>query len=488
MASIAYGPAPPLRLQVLHTRALEAANPAIMWLGLAFATRRAVILLRYWALYAIVLVRIDSLILGNDHPALALGRPSVSLRLAWENRPRSLPKPDRRQSMASLVLLMILVPCVASVLNMQFSPASAATLEAQSSTSVAAGSLAATQAGEAPTDATAPPAPAAMTEMDKWLQAADRLRDRGGDWYNQGVAMRRLIELGHHPVHAAGYIGNFRLESGLIPSRHQYGGGPGRGIAQWEGGRREVLYNIAALSGRPWDDLIYQVDFVNLELGTTETRARDVVRTATDAAQAAVLVRRYYERPNPAKAHEDRRIAYAVETANAFNEELAHVNLLALAASEAPAEETPHTVAPPPAPPAPEWLHPFPEMSRCTSGVGDRWGTVHQGVDMANGRLGSPVINIHDGVVRRAGPASGYGFAVYVEYPGGFIVEYGHVMPGSITELHEGMFVPAGYQLAQVGNEGQSTGPHLHFEVTTSMHGDYVDPEPWLAERGVVLC
>jgi murein DD-endopeptidase MepM/ murein hydrolase activator NlpD len=51
-----------------------------------------------------------------------------------------------------------------------------------------------------------------------------------------------------------------------------------------------------------------------------------------------------------------------------------------------------------------------------------------------------------------------------------------------------GQAVSAGQQIAEVGNRGQSTGPHLHFEVHTGgLYANRSDPAPWLAAHGISL-
>jgi murein DD-endopeptidase MepM/ murein hydrolase activator NlpD len=58
---------------------------------------------------------------------------------------------------------------------------------------------------------------------------------------------------------------------------------------------------------------------------------------------------------------------------------------------------------------------------------------------------------------------------------------YGHV---NTTTVNIGERVWAGDQIATMGNRGNSTGPHLHFEVL--LNGtDRVDPVGWLAKRGI---
>jgi murein DD-endopeptidase MepM/ murein hydrolase activator NlpD len=117
-----------------------------------------------------------------------------------------------------------------------------------------------------------------------------------------------------------------------------------------------------------------------------------------------------------------------------------------------------------------------------TSGFGGRWGTTHYGIDIANA-IGTPIVSAMDGVVVEAGPASGFGLWVRVQHADGTVTVYGHVneiIAGTGTQ------VKAGDLIATVGNRGQSTGPHLHFEVWLN-GGQKVDPQAWLSERGISL-
>jgi murein DD-endopeptidase MepM/ murein hydrolase activator NlpD len=122
--------------------------------------------------------------------------------------------------------------------------------------------------------------------------------------------------------------------------------------------------------------------------------------------------------------------------------------------------------------------------ARLSSGFGQRWGTLHAGLDFA-APIGTPEYAAADGVVLRAGAASGFGLAVYVQHQNGDVTVYGH-MEQILVE--EGQTVRAGDTIALLGDAGQSTGPHLHFEVHVGgIDGERVDPLPWLRERGVAV-
>ncbi|MSW65512.1 MAG: peptidoglycan DD-metalloendopeptidase family protein, partial [Actinobacteria bacterium] len=122
--------------------------------------------------------------------------------------------------------------------------------------------------------------------------------------------------------------------------------------------------------------------------------------------------------------------------------------------------------------------------ARLSSTFGYRWGTLHAGIDLAAPML-TPEYAAMDGVVVKAGAASGFGQAVYIQHENGDVTVYGHMETILVTE---GQVVQAGETIALLGNRGQSTGPHLHFEVHVGgIDGEKVDPIPWLAERGVTV-
>ncbi len=115
-----------------------------------------------------------------------------------------------------------------------------------------------------------------------------------------------------------------------------------------------------------------------------------------------------------------------------------------------------------------------------TSGFGYRWGVLHGGIDIANS-IGTPILAASDGVVIDAGPTAGYGIWVKLRHSDGTVTLYGHL---SAVLVNVGERVYAGDQIAKMGNTGNSTGPHLHFEVL--LNGtDRVDPVGWLAKRGL---
>jgi murein DD-endopeptidase MepM/ murein hydrolase activator NlpD len=126
----------------------------------------------------------------------------------------------------------------------------------------------------------------------------------------------------------------------------------------------------------------------------------------------------------------------------------------------------------------------LPTVGRISSGFGPRLHPIkkvvlfHDGIDIA-APYGAPVYAMCDGVVLYAGPARGFGTEVVLSHKGGITTVYGHVSRILVTEGP----VRAGQPIALIGNEGDSTGPHLHAEVRINDRA--VDPVAWLRAHGV---
>ncbi|MCH5585310.1 peptidoglycan DD-metalloendopeptidase family protein [Shimazuella sp. AN120528] len=104
-----------------------------------------------------------------------------------------------------------------------------------------------------------------------------------------------------------------------------------------------------------------------------------------------------------------------------------------------------------------------------TSGFKFRWGRMHEGVDFGTqGKIGIPYRAAADGVVVESRVSSGYGWLITIyhgEYNGQpFYTRYAHSYPYEV-KVKVGQEVTKGEIISAVGNNGHSTGPHLHFEV-----------------------
>ncbi|MFD4431361.1 peptidoglycan DD-metalloendopeptidase family protein [Nocardia sp. NPDC058497] len=127
-----------------------------------------------------------------------------------------------------------------------------------------------------------------------------------------------------------------------------------------------------------------------------------------------------------------------------------------------------------------------------TSGFGMRWGEQHQGQDFAAAPM-TPIYAVADGVVVRAGAASGFGFWVVIDHNmGGAVVSsvYGHMFAADVL-VREGDTVGIGQRIAAVGYNGQTVpagpdGAHLHLEIWTGGGrfggGTAIDPMSWLQD------
>lgn len=103
----------------------------------------------------------------------------------------------------------------------------------------------------------------------------------------------------------------------------------------------------------------------------------------------------------------------------------------------------------------------YPVRGRLTSGYGTRWGRLHSGIDLATAK-GTKIVAADGGKVIAAGYNGSLGYMVKIDHGGGKVSLYGHC---SKLFVKIGQRVYQGQHIANVGNTGRSTGPHLHFEI-----------------------
>ena len=127
------------------------------------------------------------------------------------------------------------------------------------------------------------------------------------------------------------------------------------------------------------------------------------------------------------------------------------------------------------------FLWPAPSCHRVSSPYGWRSSGWHNGIDLVKaggGASGTPVIASKSGrveVVQRS--SSGYGNMVLINHGDGYKTRYAHMIKGSIT-VSVGDYVDAGQTIGKVGSTGNSTGPHLHFEVIRN--GETQNPKNYI--------
>lgn len=109
-----------------------------------------------------------------------------------------------------------------------------------------------------------------------------------------------------------------------------------------------------------------------------------------------------------------------------------------------------------------------------TSPFGMRWGRLHAGIDIGAG-FGTSIRAAAGGTVIHAGWLGGYGNLVVIDHGGGLATAYGHQQAVYVSS---GQSVAQGEVIGEVGSTGNSTGPHLHFEVRVT--GAPVDPLGYL--------
>lgn len=130
-----------------------------------------------------------------------------------------------------------------------------------------------------------------------------------------------------------------------------------------------------------------------------------------------------------------------------------------------------------------------PSTGRRTSDFGGRespcrgCSSYHEGTDLAAG-CGSPIYAANSGTVISSGPASGFGNWIRIDHGNNVVTVYGHIFTKDLL-VEKGEKVKAGQLIAREGSNGLGSGCHVHFEV--HVNGQPIDPEPFMAQRGVTL-
>ncbi|MEU6288360.1 M23 family metallopeptidase [Streptomyces sp. CA-100214] len=124
------------------------------------------------------------------------------------------------------------------------------------------------------------------------------------------------------------------------------------------------------------------------------------------------------------------------------------------------------------------------ELSASFGSGGSRWAHRHTGQDFAV-PVGTPVGSVGTGRVVQVSCGGAFGIQVVVQHAGGYYTQYAHL---ASVAVDQGDRIRPGQWIGQSGSTGNSTGPHLHFEVrVTPEMGSALDPVPWLSQRGVPL-
>ncbi|MEV8336449.1 M23 family metallopeptidase [Streptomyces niveus] len=142
----------------------------------------------------------------------------------------------------------------------------------------------------------------------------------------------------------------------------------------------------------------------------------------------------------------------------------------------------------------PTWVKPVSKYTlSATYGTGGgMWASKHSGQDFAV-NVGTNVKAVHTGTVVKAGPngagdGPAYGNAIVIKHGTGSSAKYSQYAHLSKVKVNVGQKVDKGQSIALSGNTGNSSGPHLHFEIrTTPNYGSAINPVNFLRSADVIL-
>ena len=138
---------------------------------------------------------------------------------------------------------------------------------------------------------------------------------------------------------------------------------------------------------------------------------------------------------------------------------------------------------------SPSWVDPVKKytLSAGFAQAGKMWQSTHSGQDFAV-PSGTKVMAAHGGTVVKAGgngagDGPAYGNAIVIKHASGVYSQYAHL---SRIDVKIGQVVKTGQKIALSGSTGNSSGPHLHFEIrTTANYGSAINPVTFLHSKGV---
>lgn len=115
-----------------------------------------------------------------------------------------------------------------------------------------------------------------------------------------------------------------------------------------------------------------------------------------------------------------------------------------------------------------------PSRGSISSTFGMRWGKMHKGIDIA-ANFGATINAVLDGTVSYAAWQDGYGNVIKINDGDGIETTYAHC---SVIAVKKGEVVKTGEKIGEVGSTGNSTGPHVHFEVRKN--GEAINPQDYI--------
>ena len=323
---------------------------------------------------------------------------------------------------------------------------------------------------------------------------------------NAQAAWTYFTGAGFTPQCTAGIMGNLQQESGIEPTKEQYGGGPGRGIGQWTVSEERFagLKAHASSKGKDWTDLQSQLEWVDLELQGKDSSTLshlkrlcggyDAFKQLTDLRRACDIFEQAFERAG--KPMMENRYKYAEQFYSKFSTSsgggtdsgggtgtlppLEEASLEPVLFTNKPQARTGTVYG---------W--PLPGISKVSSKFGPRTppcagaSSMHGGIDIG-AASGTPIMSYAAGtVVQNVAWNKSAGNYIKIDHgtnENGEKVESRYLHMVEPSPLKVGETVTAGQQVGKVGNTGVGTGAHLHFEI--HINGTKVDPLKYVNPGG----